>query len=254
MKKEKLFEVLNDLDEKEVKAAREYRPSEKTQGTEEYKSVKVKTAHPAWRRWTAIAVCAVLIIAAFTGLPALRSGGSQGGYPAEFIALAAEYPEPVCEGMDPDEYLMGDESYEWWQEQLEKIEASSDAAGRATAYSSDIIKKMLAAEDENTVCSPLNTYIALSMLAEVTDGNTRAEILKALGAQDLDSLRNDVKALWETNYINTPSMKSTLANSIWLNGRIKFNDETLKTLCGDYYASSFRGEMGSEEMDKAVPK
>ena len=252
MKKEKLFEVLGDLDEKEVKAAREYRPSEKTQSDEGYRNVKVKTRRPAWVRWTAIAACVVLLIAAVTGLPALRSGGSQGEIPAEFIALAAEYPEPVAEGMSADEYLTGDAGYEWWQEQLAKIEASSEAAGRASAYSSDIIKKMLAAEDENTVCSPLNTYIALSMLAEVTDGNTRAEILKALGAQDLDSLRSDVKALWETNYINTPSMKSTLANSIWLNGRIKFNDETLKTLCGDYYASSFRGEMGSEEMNKAL--
>ncbi|MBR6472561.1 MAG: serpin family protein [Firmicutes bacterium] len=252
MKKEKLFEVLGDLDEREVKAAREYGPSEKVQGTEEFKSVKVKTARPTWKRWIAIAVCAVLLIAAFTRLPALRSGGSQEDYPAEFIALAAEYPEAVCEGMSADKYLMSEESYEWWQEQLEKIEASSEAAGRASAYSSDIMQKILAAEDDNTVCSPLNTYIALSMLAEVADGNTRAEILEALGAQDLDSLRNDVKALWETNYINTPSMKSTLANSFWLNGRIKFNDETLQTLCDDYYASSFRGEMGSEEMDKAL--
>ena len=48
---------------------------------------------------------------------------------------------------------------------------------------------MLVSEDENTVCSPINLYIAFAMLAETSDGNTRQQILDMLGAQDMDTLR-----------------------------------------------------------------
>ena len=81
-------------------------------------------------------------------------------------------------------------------------------------YYSSLMEKLLVSKDDNTVCSPLNTYIAFSMLAEVSDGNTRKQILDMLGTSDIETLRKNVSKLWEINYVDTPILKSLLANSL----------------------------------------
>ena len=47
-------------------------------------------------------------------------------------------------------------------------------------------------------------------------------------------------------------MTSILANSLWLNDKISFKQEAMDALAKHYYASSFRGEMGSAAFDKAL--
>ena len=47
-------------------------------------------------------------------------------------------------------------------------------------------------------------------------------------------------------------MTSILANSLWLNDKISFKQEAMDALARYYYASSFRGEMGSAAFDKAL--
>ena len=55
-------------------------------------------------------------------------------------------------------------------------------------------------------------------------------------------------ALWKSNYADTPALKSLLANSIWLNSGVAYNEDTLNRLAEAYYASSFSGVPGSREM------
>ena len=45
---------------------------------------------------------------------------------------------------------------------------------------------------------------------------------------------------------------SRLASSVWLSEKIKYNENTLKTLADNYYASSFSGTMGSSEYNKML--
>ena len=40
-------------------------------------------------------------------------------------------------------------------------------------------------EGKNAACSPVNIYLALAMLAETTDGNSRQQILDLLGADSM---------------------------------------------------------------------
>ena len=123
---------------------------------------------------------------------------------------------------------------------------------RQNADYQNLIEQMLVSENENTVCSPINLYIAFAMLAETSDGNTRQQILDMLGAQDMDTLRENVSSLWESNYADTPALKSVLANSLWLDKEETYNDTTLQRLAEQYYASTFRGTPGSKEMDQAL--
>ncbi len=167
--------------------------------------------------------------------------------------IEAVYLEAVAEGRDSESFVMGDEHWNWWQNYREMVNASVERQEGMDAYYASVLQELLLTDqNENTVCSPLNIYIALSMLAEVTDANTRTQILDTLHADDIDMLRERSKALWEANYLDTPVIKSLLADSLWLRNDITYHKDTLQRLADDYYASSFSGEMGSEEMNRLL--
>ena len=105
---------------------------------------------------------------------------------------------------------------------------------------------------KNMVYSPLNVYMALAMLAEVTDKNSRQQILDLLGSADIESLRAQATALWNAHYRDDGAATSILAGSLWLNKNISFIPATMESLAKYYYASSFSGEMGSEAFNTAL--
>ena len=94
--------------------------------------------------------------------------------------------------------------------------------------------------------------MALAMLAEITDGDTRQEILAALGSDDLEDLRTQAKAVWRSVYRQDGAVNSVLANSLWLNEGSSFRQETVDLLAENYYASVYRGEMGSDGLNQAL--
>jgi serine protease inhibitor len=90
------------------------------------------------------------------------------------------------------------------------------------------------------------------MLAETADGSTREQILRTLRAESPEALRERAGALWAANTADTPVLTSKLANSLWLRNDIGYNEDTLHRLASDYCAASFRGVMGSPEMNAAL--
>ncbi len=108
------------------------------------------------------------------------------------------------------------------------------------------------ARDRNVVCSPANLYLALCMLAEVSDGDSRAQVLGLLGLADAAQARSAANALWRCLYRDGASGRTLLANSIWLNERAAYRQETVDTLANDYYASVFRAAMGERATDEAI--
>ena len=140
-----------------------------------------------------------------------------------------------------------DEDWDAWRESYqEKTADMTDPAAMTHWFMTGIPALMQDAGKENRVCSPLNVYMALSMLAAVTDGETRQQILGALGAESLDALQRQAAQLWTENSWDDGLVTSVLANSIWLRDGYSYNEETLKSLGEDYYASAFSGEMGSD--------
>lgn len=105
---------------------------------------------------------------------------------------------------------------------------------------------------ENKLYSPLNVYMALSMLAEVTEGESRQQILDLLDAESIEALRKQANSVWNANYNNDGAVTSILASSLWLNENINFNKNTLKALADNYYASSYQGKMGSAKFNEAM--
>lgn len=140
-----------------------------------------------------------------------------------------------------------DEDWDAWRESYqEKTADMTDPAALTHWFTTSIPALMQNAGKENRVCSPLNIYMALSMLAAVTGGETRQQILDALDAESLDALQKQAAQLWAENSWDDGLVTSTLANSIWLRDGYNYNSETLQKLGEDFYASAFSGEMGSD--------
>ena len=104
----------------------------------------------------------------------------------------------------------------------------------------------------NRVYSPLNVYLALTMLAEVTDGTSRQQVLDLLGAQSIEALRTQAGHVWNAHYSDDGRTTSLLANSLWLDNAYTFNNDTVQNLANNYYASVFHGDLGTEEMNEQL--
>ena len=202
-----------------------------------------------------------IFLAAMTMLTACGKSGTQlrtkniNESDKSIKSVEAVIPSPISEGTDVNKFANGDAHSEWWKDYTEKVHKSQTVQAGMEQYYELIQKELLSdATDHNAVCSPLNIYIALSMLAEVTDGNTRKQILDVLNVKDMDVLNKRIEAIWDANYVDTPALKSILANSIWLRNDIGYNEDTLKRLSVEYHASSYSGEMGSESMNQKLQK
>lgn len=241
MKKEELFEVLEEIDPAIVKKAWAYNKRKKS----------------VWMKMAAPAICAAILAGILFGVPAFRNGGQKGSNandPSGVVTVMAAYPEPIAQTLSAQKFIESDDHWDWWSSYRELVSESQNLQSGINGYYVALMEQLLVSEDENTVCSPINTYIAFAMLAEVSDGNTRQQILDMLGVTDIDILRENVSSLWESNYVDTPVLKSVLANSLWLNSKVKYNESTLNRLAEQYYASTFSGTPGSEEMDQALRK
>lgn len=230
MKSDKLQDAIGMIDAKLIERTEQNKPKHR----------KLK--------WTA-AVAAML--AAAIGIGAYFGSGNTLALRAYALA-EAEYP--TVASYPEGEMLPGfGERYDAWREDQKKQRAYYGAGENLDTFFAATISEFLTSENnDNRVYSPLNVYMALAMLAEITDGNTRAQILELLDADSIESLRTQAHAVWNANYSNDGAVTSILASSLWLNEDVAFKQETLDLLAENYYASSYRGQMGSTEFNKTL--
>ena len=202
-----------------------------------------------------------LMLAVVTVLSFSACGENKKKSEEKYLLAAAEYPQ-MAQYPDEGRYtkLGGGFDYDkfdkdwdaWWTDRQKRLEQPEGYSEVIDDYLRAIIPQLLANGDGNIACSPINIYMALAMLAETTDGESREQILKLLGSDSLDALRTEAAAVWNANYCNDGATASILASSLWMNDKVTFRQDTMDALAKYYYASSFRGEMGSESFDKAL--
>ena len=118
-------------------------------------------------------------------------------------------------------------------------------------FRNSMTQTLSAAGVENTAYSPVNLYLALSLGAELTAGNTRQQILDALGTSQLLTLRRQVNTLWNACYYDDKD-QTLLANSVWLDDDLAYSQEVMDLLADNYYTDVYRGDFGSTRTEKAV--
>lgn len=143
---------------------------------------------------------------------------------------------------DYDKYY---DAYEkWWKDYSAQIGKAQGYEHTLDSFLAKSMGEFLSGSDtENKIYSPVNVYMALAMLAEVTDGSSRAQILSLLGAEDMDSLNKSASAVWNGSYRNDSGAKSILASSLWLSDNFEYNMDTMKSISEKYYASAYSGTM-----------
>ena len=191
-----------------------------------------------------------------TRQPSLRSNADARQLAAPVYPEMAPYPDESkyfnAAGLfDSDEF---DKVYDAWRADVKTQQDQPEgyADGLDPFFAQSISTYLTNTTSENRVYSPLNLYMALAMLAEVTDGESRRQVLDLLGSDSIDALRRQATALWNANYRDDGAVTSILASSLWLNEDVTFVQETMDRLADTYYASSFQGEMGSASFNKAL--
>lgn len=252
MKPEDILDSMNGIDDKIIAEAQGIRTKAKKKNI--------------WMKWVAVAACFCLIIGAVLGHFYFNPTSPPIPSPPvnnllSFSLSSAVYPSmskyPVETDFDNGQgeldYMAYSDAVEKWYDEFEARLKNTAQADKYSKFFTATSKTFLSDTDgENLVYSPVNVYMALSMLAESTDGNTRKEILDLLGADSISELRTLANKLWLSNYADDGVTTNILANSVWLKDGTEYNKSTLDILAGNYYASSFSGEMGSDSYNKAL--
>lgn len=167
---------------------------------------------------------------------------------------APTYPQMVkCPVFSPD---MSDAEYYdalnlWRLSRRDQYDQPDGYADSLADFWAKSIPEFLSGKG-NRVYSPVNVYLALAMLAEVTDGTSRQQVLDLLGADSIEALRTQADHVWNAHYSDDGKTTSLLANSLWLDDAYDFNRDTIQTLANNYYASVFHGDLGTEEINEQL--
>ena len=190
-------------------------------------------------------------------------GGQQGGATLDlkqYAVAQAVYPDYPKRPIEADYYRddgqWDDSAYEADYEKyvdglraLGKNEERVDTAA-LTAFGGNTAAAIFTTQ-ENTVYSPVSLYVALGMLTELTDGETKQQVMDLLGAADAGALRQQIKKLWVSVYQDGDAV-CRLANAAFLRENADVKQSAADTLAQWYYASSYRVPMGTEEADRAI--
>jgi len=231
MKQEEILTALEEISDKHIMEAE--RPPKKKKRT-------------FWK----IAVAAVLVIAV-----GIHTMFAPQRIAADKVAIASD--PRMMERPDLEDY----KDHEEWRSDLNAWETERDARRETTTLAKLGLQSfftegnrqfLLTKENENKIWSPVNAYIGLAMTTELTEGKTQQQILELLGTKDKDTLRKQVSAVWESVYQDKYNEICVLANSLWLEEDLQYNQEAMDALGYHYYASVYQGDLGSNRTNKDI--
>lgn len=232
MKRKHVLEVLDKIDDRHIK--------------ETEKAPKKMRKRPYWIGAIAAVLAVVICISSFLNTPIIT---------ANAIALPGD--ARVMDRPDLDDYK-DRESYmadvELWKAETDHRRTTREnAAISLSQFFTEGSAEFLASHNnDNALWSPINAYIGLSMLAEITDGDSRKEILDLFGVSDIETLRSQVSAVWESVYEDDGNEICTLANSLWLEDGLNYNQDDMNNLAYHYYASVYQTDLGSDSANKSI--
>ena len=163
------------------------------------------------RPWWMAAAAAVLVAVVVAGVYFWPDGSPLAT--SAYAICEAQYPEMAPYPGDYDASF--DARYDAWRESVEAQRRPAGYADGLTPFFTSVTRELLTgAGTENRVCSPINLYMALAMLAELTDGNSRQQILDLLGSDGIEAVRSQASDVWNAQYRDDGATAIRLANSV----------------------------------------
>lgn len=187
-------------------------------------------------------IAAVLALAFLFHIPALPLAIS-----AKAVSLAPESRKTARPSHSSERFD------DWYDAQMLRLDKAAAAVPAVAAFAEDCSAEVLAGTDAaNRLWSPINAYIALAVTAELAGSHTREELLRALGKDSIETLRQDISALWETIYSDNGREISVLANSLWLDEDVDYVQQAMDDIAYHHYASIYQGDLGSNRTNRAM--
>lgn len=103
---------------------------------------------------------------------------------------------------------------------------------------------------ENFAVSPVSVYMALSLAAECAAGETREEIMSALGVS-YDTLQSKFSDYYrsliaEYEHDKKVTARVSLGNSIWIDERATAKEDCVRSLAEKYFCYSYAADFGGD--------
>ncbi len=259
MKKEEFYEAIGDIDEQAVRAAE--------------KPPKKRSKRSKARYAVAAAACLALVLgigyhradqteqqrsvtrsSAANDTPENNSNDKPKKNSTMLVA-SADYPEmPEYPELYPMNSDARAKKYQEWSDAISALTDQPEGYkdGFDSFFSNSVSTFLTDAEKSNKAYSPLGLYMALGITAEITDGSSRQQILDVLEQEDIDTLREHSKSIWQSNYMDDGMAKCILATSLWTNSNLDYKQDTVDSAAENYYSSVFSGDPASDEYNELL--
>ena len=130
-------------------------------------------------------------------------------------------------------------------------------------FAAKLTKSVYASSDKgaNLAISPVSVYMALALATECSNGDTRQEILDAVGVtyEEVSKFTKYLYAFSNHEYTyesawgnKKVSAFSELANSIWAHEGLPLNKQGLESLSNNYNCDSFSVDFTTNQAQKAI--
>lgn len=158
-----------------------------------------------------------------------------------------KYPNEM-ELLENGDYEDFEKAYDEWRQARRYHQDIGEVGSGYENYLKATVADIFSDDSKSIVYSPTNVYMALGMLAELCDGESRQQILSLVGESDIESLRKSAYALWHGNYCDDGAVKSVLGSSVWVDEGVELIKSTADILAQNYYSEIYSCNVGSHAM------
>ena len=118
-------------------------------------------------------------------------------------------------------------------------------------FSYSLTRELLGSE-KNLVWSPLSAYAAVAIMAELTETETREQLLKAVQYEEVPALRNQVVSMLRANTVDDGRMVSRPMFSLWINNIWDIHYDIINEIAKAYNINVFAGKADDEAYSNAL--
>ncbi len=124
------------------------------------------------------------------------------------------------------------------------------------AFSCHSASKILVHQSQNTNYSPVSLYMTLALAGTGANGTTQDEIFSALSVNKKDKgyLSTQTGNLFRVLYSDNKIGKLKIANSLWLQQKIKFKNKFIENATHDFYSSLYNVDFTDNNTAKVMSK
>lgn len=174
---------------------------------------------------------------------------------ASYIIEAAAYPEtPVLPAEDADwsdpAVLAAVDA--WYEATEARRNAAITNPEGYYSFVEHSAQALLNEDGANRVYSPLSLWLDLDMLAQLSAGESRAQLLDMLGEASLETLAAQHASLWKSQYWDDGNQACALGAALWLDQSVMIQPEAAAALASRCAASVFQGDMKSPGYNEAL--